>query len=388
MVRIQPGASHCLGRWYPDVISGRALLDALKRRGYGTLSGVPCSYLAGLIEAAAADPEVRYVPAANEGAAVAIAAGAALAGIRGAALLQNSGLGNAVNPLTSLNAPYALPVLLIVSLRGYPVPEDDEPQHSLMGRQTATILNACAVDCSLIPEHAEGLGAGLDRVDASLARGRCHALLVPRDTIAPQAPAPSPEDQPALSRSDAIAIASAAAGGTWATVATTGLVSRELMAAGDRALNFYMAGSMGHALAIGLGCALSQPERPVAVFDGDGAALMHLGTLSTVGAMAPANLLHIVLDNEAYASTGNQPSTSASTDLAQVAAACGYRRSWTCRTGTELEQAVREAAESPAAGPSIIVAKVGGGGRTTVPRVTREHTLPEVRVRFTRAVTG
>lgn len=371
------------------MVPGGALLHALKRRGYGTLSGVPCSYLAGLIEAAASDPEIRYVPAANEGAAVAMVAGAALAGSRGAALLQNSGLGNAVNPLTSLNAPYALPVLLIISLRGYPVPADDEPQHRLMGEQTATILDACAVECSLLPEHPEGLDAGLDRVDASLARGRCHALLVPKGAIAPPALSPPVEDQSALSRSDAIAIASAVvAGGTWATVATTGLVSRELMAAGDRPLNFYMAGSMGHALAIGLGCALSRPERPVAVFDGDGAALMHLGTLSTVGAMAPANLLHIVLDNEAYASTGNQPSTSASTDLAQVAVACGYRRSWICRSSTELEQAVREAAEPQAAGPSIIVAKVGGGRHPTVPRVTRGHTLAEVRARFTRAMTG
>src|SRR5437879_2886456 len=119
----------CSSRDDEAMIRADAVLTVFKQRGYRLLAGVPCSYFMDLIERASADPETVYVPAANEGAALAIAAGATLAGGRAAVLLQNSGLGNLVNPLTSLVLAYAIPVLLVISTRAYPHPEDDEPQH-------------------------------------------------------------------------------------------------------------------------------------------------------------------------------------------------------------------------------------------------------------------
>jgi phosphonopyruvate decarboxylase len=169
-------------------------------------------------------------------------------------------------------------------------------------------------------------------------------------------------------------------------VATTGMTSRELMLARDRGRNFYMAGSMGHAMGIGLGVALGQPERPVVVLDGDGAVLMHMGTLSSIGHLAPANLLHVVLDNEAYGSTGDQPTTSSSTDLAAVALACGYRRAWRCREPRELAGAVSAALGER--GPALVVAKIDVRSREAAPRVTAGQGLASVAARFRASLDG
>jgi phosphonopyruvate decarboxylase len=307
--------------------STRAPLDELPSvltdLGYRFATGVPCSTFQQVIDHFSAAGEARYIAAANEGAALSLAAGAAMAGVKSLVLLQNSGLGNLVNPLTSMTMLYEIPVLVLVSVRD----AQDGPQHRLMGRSTGPLLRELNVPVFTLSGACDA-AAVLAAAERELSADRTAFVLVPPTPFsASDRPQPPADQAPvaAFTRGRAIATISA-----WLTdqhvVSTTGYISRDLCAQHDQPGNFYMQGSMGHALAIGLGVAIARPRAEVVVLDGDGALLMHLGTLSTVGAVAPANLTHIVLDNGVYESTGRQPTTSPSTRLEQVGAACGYRR--------------------------------------------------------------
>lgn len=354
------------------MIAASVLADALAATGCRIASGVPCSHLAGLIRELEDDVRFHYVPAANEGAALAIAGGTWLAGGVPAVLLQNSGLGNLVNPLASLSAPYGIPVLLLVSMRGHPDPERDEPQHRLMGARTGTILDALGVPRAQLPAEPGGVARAFARARAALAERRCFALLVGPGTIA-ACTREAPGGAAAMSRLEAIRVVAGRLSDREAVVATTGLAGRELLSVSDRDANFAMAGSMGHALAIGLGIAITQPERRVVVLDGDGALLMHAGTLSTVGHERPANLVHVVLDNGVYGSTDGQPTTSGSTDLVAVARACGYRDARCCRDADELDAAVARALTER--GPVLLRAMIGAAQGPPAARVTARGSL-------------
>ncbi|MDP7041670.1 MAG: thiamine pyrophosphate-binding protein, partial [Gammaproteobacteria bacterium] len=145
------------------MIEASEFLEAAHERGFALFTGVPCSYLKPLINYVIDSPELRYIGAANEGDAVAIAAGAQLGGTRSVAMFQNSGLGNAVNPLTSLLHTFKLPVLLIPTLRGEPGGPADEPQHELMGAITTDMLDLMQIQWEYFPVEAEQIPAALDR---------------------------------------------------------------------------------------------------------------------------------------------------------------------------------------------------------------------------------
>lgn len=354
-------------------MTGEAFCAALGRRGMRFFTGVPCSYFASAIAYASAAPDFTYVGAANEGAALAVAAGAALGGARPVVLLQNSGFGNLVNPLTSLSLIYEIPALLFISLRAWPDELSDEPQHRIIGRELANVLDAFGVRNAVMPDDPDGFEAALDDADAELRCGRVTALLVRKGSIAgPACAADAPAAERPLSRAEAVAIVAQAADESDAIVSTTGEVSRELFALHDRAGNFYMQGSMGHAMSIALGAALARTQpRRVTVLDGDGAALMHMGSLSTIGSVKPTDFVHVILDNEAYATTGNQVTTSVETRLEKVALACGYRAAWRCSTRDELERLLALAREGP--GPACIVVKTNRRESTGLPRVTSAY---------------
>jgi len=169
-------------------------------------------------------------------------------------------------------------------------------------------------------------------------------------------------------------------------VLCNGMIGREVFATGDRPGNFYMLGSMGLALSIGLGLALSRPNQEVVVFDGDGNLLMGMGTLATVGALQPRNLRHIVLDNQAHGSTGNQRTVAETVDLAAIARAAGYP--WTTRlegpTSEQLRSATRELLLAPA--PAALLIRVEKGNIPDIARVT--PTPREIAVRFRKVATG
>jgi phosphonopyruvate decarboxylase len=328
------------------MIEAQEFVEAARARGFSWYAGVPCTFLTPLINYVQQDPALRYLSMANEGDAVALIAGVTLGGgaaRRGVAMMQNSGLGNAVSPLTSLTWTFRLPQLLIITWRGQPG-ITDEPQHALMGPITPALLQLMEIPWEDFPASREGLAPALDRAVAHMARsGRPYALVMPKGRVAAFAlkgDAAPPRGRPGCtarldsvrtvttalpSRTDALREVLAMAGRSDTVVlASTGFCGRELYALEDRPNHFYMVGSMGCVTALALGLALSRPDLRVLALDGDGAALMRMGTLATVGAYAPANLWHLLLDNAAHDSTGAQATVSPCISFAGIAAACGY----------------------------------------------------------------
>lgn len=366
-------------------------LGTLKAAGFRLFAGVPCSYFTSLVNGTIDDPELRYVGAANEGEALSIAVGAKLGGVKSVAMMQNSGLGNAINPLTSLAVAFKVPVLMIVTLRGDPQGEADEPQHELMGAITTQLLESCNVKWRYFVSDPEAFSALVHEADAHMrASGLPFAIVMKKGALAkrslktvPQlrAPAAIPTKAPALdalsSRNEILKSLRAHAGGRDAIIATTGYTGRELYALGDTANQFYMVGSMGCASSIGLGLALVDMERRVIVLDGDGAVLMRMGALATIGHERPANLLHILLDNGAHESTGAQATVSGSVDFCAVAAACGYSRVIDTANVADLEALL---SEKDKRGPVFMRLRMKLGVPDNLPRPT---VLPfEVAERF------
>jgi len=322
------------------VIDAGELIERTRKHGFGLWTGVPCSYLTPLINCAIAHPHLRWVTAANEGDAVATAAGAALAGQRSVAIMQNSGLGNAVNPLASLTYTMRIPVLLIVTLRGDPELRD-EPQHELMGTITERMLGELRIPCERFPREPAALGAALERACKHMAEtSRPYAFVLRKGDVGWQGrPDASSESRAAVcvehrprgagsaepTRAQALRrIVDATPESSSAVIATTGYTGRELAAIADRANQLYMVGSMGCASSLALGVALTHSRLRVVAVDGDGAALMRMGNFATLGAYGGDNLVHVVLDNGVHESTGGQRTVSRAISFAGVAAACGY----------------------------------------------------------------
>ncbi|MEX3918930.1 phosphonopyruvate decarboxylase [Paraburkholderia sp. BR10872] len=325
------------------MIEAAQFVEAARSRGFEWYAGVPCSYLTPFINYVLQDDSLHYVSAANEGDAVAVIAGVALAGKRGITMMQNSGLGNAVSPLTSLTWTFRLPQLLIVTWRGQPgVP--DEPQHALMGPVTPQMLETMEIPWETFPTEADQIAAALDRAIKHMdATGRPYALVMQKGSVAPYElegggamPAKhalpvaqvkwtgrTPDQLPTRQQALEHVIAATPAEST-VLVASTGFCGRELYALDDRSNQLYMVGSMGCVTPFALGLALARPDLNVVALDGDGAALMRMGVFATLGAYGPANLTHVLLDNGVHDSTGGQATVSAQVSFANVAAACGY----------------------------------------------------------------
>jgi len=319
------------------VIEAGHFIAAALRRGFGLYTGVPCSYLTPFINHTINSGELRYIAAANEGDAVAIAAGAELGGRPAVVMFQNSGLGNAVNPLTSLTWTFRIPVLLIVTWRGEPGGHADEPQHELMGAITPQLLELMGIPWAPFPEEESRVGPALDRAMAHMqGERRPYALVMRKGSVAstslsaaPRRPPSRPvttvsRPAPAGQRQAVLAAIRAAAGDRDPLVATTGFTGRELYALGDTANQLYMVGSMGCAVSVALGLAVARPERRVVAIDGDGAVLMRLGALTTVAAESPLNLIHVLIDNGQHESTGGQATVSPGVDFCAIAAGAGY----------------------------------------------------------------
>lgn len=303
-------------------IEAATVVRELSAAGYGPFVGVPCSFLAPIITWCERNDPDRYVVANNEGEAVAIAAGMYLAGDRPVVMMQNSGLGNAVNPLTSLCHPMRIPLLLMVTWRGEPG-RPDEPQHRLMGRITPPLLELMGIGHEVLSPEPGVFREQLDRLSGRMATERLPvAFVVPKGTLAPEPSAPVRSPMP--SRREVIAAIVGELPDDVVVVATTGKTGRELEADHDRPGNLYVVGSMGCASSIGLGIALRSPDRTVVVLDGDGAALMRMEALASIGAARPQRLVHVLMDNSAYESTGGQRTLSPGVDFLALARACGY----------------------------------------------------------------
>ena len=363
------------------MIAAGDFLDAGLAAGVDFFTGVPCSFLTPLINGAIGDARLDYVAAASEGEAVAIASGAWLAGRRTVVMLQNSGLGNTVNPLTSLNDPFRIPTLIVVTWRAGPS-VDDEPQHQLMGRITPALLELMEVPHRPFPADRDAVVPAIDEAISEMDKnGRPFAFIMQKgdvtndgaDHMAPPPPRARGEIQDInegeelASRFETMETLLDRISEDTAIIATTGKCGRELFTIADRPQHLYQVGSMGCASAMGLGVALNA-KRPVVVLDGDGAALMKMGSLATIGAYAPDNLIHIVLDNGTYDSTGGQPTVSASVDFAGVAAGCGYATGIRCDSLNGFTKALEMANRQ--GGPCLIHMRVRPGSMNNLGRPT------------------
>ena len=366
------------------MIEAAEFVNAAREAGFDWYAGVPCSFLTPFINYVIGEPALTYVSAANEGDAVAVAAGAVIGGRGGVAMMQNSGLGNAVSPLTSLAYIFRIPLLIVCTHRGAPGVVD-EPQHELMGRITGSLFDAMAVPWEFFPDQSADIGPVLARANDYIEHEqRPYALVMRKGSVGEY---PLVEQAQARRRQATAVVGEAMSAEAIATrpsraqalariidetpevgsvvIATTGFTGRELYAAADRDNHLYMVGSMGCASALGLGLAMARPDLRVVIIDGDGAALMRLGNFATLGAYAPGNLVHIVLDNEAHDSTGAQATVSAGVDFAAIAAACGYA---CVHRGAELSRLTDFLRVPTTSGPHFLHLKIKTGTIDDLPR--------------------
>lgn len=372
------------------MIEASEFVGPLKEAGYSFFTGVPCSYLKPFINHVINDDSLDYVTAASEGEAVGISLGASLAGRKTVTMCQNSGLGNMVNPLTSLNYPFRVPTLLIVTWRGEPG-QPDEPQHEQMGEITHRLLETMDIPWRPFPRELGEIAPTLAEADETMRRtGRPFALVMSKGSVAPETleEQPSPEIVEARcdhyepgersTRSEALERILDLLRGDEAVIATTGKTGRELFTIADRPNHLYVVGGMGTASGIGTGVALARPGQKVIVLDGDGAALMKMGAFATIGRYQPENLVHIVLDNEQHDSTGGQQTASSVTRFADVAAATNYRRVASAERLEDLSSVLPGFLEQP--GPSLLHLKIKPGSPENLGRPTvKPH---EVKDRF------
>ncbi len=352
-------------------MQAREFVDIAQQQGFDFYTGVPCSFLTPLINETASRQDIDYLISTSEGEAIAIAAGAWLAGRKTVVMGQNSGLGNMINPLTSLNHPFRIPTLLLLTWRGEPGIRD-EPQHALMGTVMGRLLDLAEVANAPLPSTPAHLRSSLlDAVEPAARGGVPFAFVAKQgafsDTVLrePAFPTavkssvePSGMDPRRPARFEVLEWLLALVSDEAAIIATTGKCGRELHTLGDRPQHLYMVGAMGSASAVGLGVALNS-NRPVVVLDGDGAALMRLGTLATIGAYRPSNLLHVILDNGVHDSTGGQKTVAPMIDFAAVGAACGYRHVMRCEGLDGFAEGFARLSEAP--GPNLLHLPIAPG---------------------------
>ena len=361
------------------MIKPSEFVEALKHNGFTRFTGVPCSFFQAAINHVLDQADLEYTMVPNEGSALAAASGSYLAGKPTVLLIQNSGFGNLVNPLTSLNMVYKIPVLIFMSGRAYGV--KDEPQHEIMGRTMGPALEALGVRFEEMPTEPAAFKKSLTAAKLYLEKtGQPYFYFVKKDTLEETTCPKKDAGEYPMKRADAIRVITECLSGNESVIATTGKPSRELFSLADRPGNFYMQGSMGHAPSIGLGVALARPEKKVIILDGDGALLMHLGVLSSVGHYKPGNFYHIVLDNESYETTGNQDTTSATTDFEGMALSAGYRVAANARDRKSLCDSLQKILSMP--GPAFLRVKINRLPTLDIPRISSKYESPQIAERF------
>ena len=304
----------------------------LEEAGIDFFTGVPDSLLKSFCAYVTDNCGENHVIAANEGGAVGLAAGHYLATGRPALVyMQNSGQGNAVNPLCSLADPdvYSIPMVLLVGWRGEPGVKD-EPQHVKQGKVTVSLFKTLGIPTEILPDDDESAAnVTWKMVERAKVESRPVALIVRKGLFAEYKLQNKKPDIAALPREQAIEGVLKSLPDDAVVVSTTGMISREVYETRvrlgrDHSRDFLTVGSMGHASMISLGIAKAQPSRKVFCLDGDGASIMQMGNMAIVGQSGCSNLTHIVFNNAAHDSVGGQPTVGYDIDLQRIAESCGY----------------------------------------------------------------
>ena len=364
------------------MISPKFFYDTLASYDINFYAGVPDSLLKNLCAYITDHADASHnIIAANEGGAMGLAAGHYLATSQiPVVYMQNSGEGNIINPLASLTDPdvYNIPVLLVIGWRGKPGVHD-EPQHVKQGKVTTGLLNVMGIDYTVLSKDEDKAEAQIKKAVAYMqATKQCYALVIEKDTfdtyqlVNNQSPITLN-----LSREEAIQTVASYLAPKDCIVSTTGMISRELFeyrtAKNEgHECDFLTVGSMGHASQIALGIALEKQDRKVWCFDGDGASIMHMGSMAIVASKAPKNYIHVVFNNGAHDSVGGQPTVGLQIDLPAIAKAVGYKQVYSVDNKEDLNKLLTSSLfhQTSSEGPVFLEIRVKKGNRKDLGRPT------------------
>ncbi len=353
-------------------------IEIIEKLGINFYTGIPDSQLKALCDFLMEKYGIsdKHIVAANEGAAVGLAAGRFLAsGNPALVYMQNSGIGNAINPICSLlnDRVYAIPALFVIGWRGEPGVHD-EPQHIFQGEITLKLLECIDIKyCILAQESSENeLLSAIQIADNEFKKGKSFAIVIKKGALKYDNEI-FYKNKNFLSREDVLNIILENSHSNDVFVSTTGKLSRELFEAREgrdeqHNRDFLTVGSMGHSSMIALSIAIEKPDRRVYCLDGDGALLMHLGSAAVLGANSPKNFVHIIINNGAHETVGGIPTVSEKINYPHIAKACGYKKVYEAQTKDEIFSALEESREQ--VGPIFIEIKTNLFSRANLGRPT------------------
>lgn len=363
------------------MLNQKQVFEILAQHGVTFFTGVPDSYLNGFCNYALANFPEQNIIAANEGNAVGIASGHYFAtGEIPLVYMQNSGMGNVINPLASLvdKDVYAVPMLLLIGWRGQGNTEPNHPQHKLQGEITPGLLDVMHIPYSILTDDDADFKAVIEKAAAYCRKSRQpYALIAPKGVMAASEKANNVDAVYPMSREEAIEVILDAMPADTIYSATTGRATRELFFLRERrnetkSHDFLNVGSMGHASSVSLGIAMEQPKRNVVCLDGDSACIMHMGAMTMVSKVNVPNFMHIVLNNGAHESVGGQPSAGHKLDFTKIAEACGYATvGKAVESETELIEAVNQLKNCGKA--SFIDCRIHKGLNSKLPPIIFDH---------------
>ena len=327
-----------------------------------------------LVDTYGTDPK-HHIIAANEGNSVGIAAGYHLAtGKTPVVYMQNSGEGNIINPVASLlnEKVYAIPVVFVIGWRGEPGIHD-EPQHIYQGEVTLKLLEDMGIRHFVVSKEttADELAGAMEDFRKELCQGKDVAFVIRKGALSYEHKIKY-QNQYRMTREEIIKqIANISKEAP--VISTTGKASRELFEIREangqgHQYDFLTVGSMGHSSSIALGVALQKPKTKIWCVDGDGAALMHMGSLAVIGNIKPENLIHIVINNEAHETVGGMQTAASGIDLVKIAEGCGYANTYCVHDMEELQNVLKEAKEKH--GLTFVEVKCSIGAREDLGRPT------------------
>lgn len=317
----------------------------------------------------------HHIIAANEGNAVALAAGYHLSTRKYPVVyMQNSGEGNAINPMASLmdEHVYGIPAIYVIGWRGEPGVHD-EPQHVYQGMITCKLLDLMNISYMVIDKNTtdEEMQEKMKDFSDLLSQGKSVAFVIKKGALSNDNKVSYHNDYAATRESVIDTIIKYT--GEDPIVSTTGKASRELFELREKynqghQHDFLTVGSMGHSSSIALGIAINKPEKRIWCIDGDGALLMHMGSMTCIGNYAPDNLIHIVINNEAHETVGGMPTNTKQLDLLKISEACGYKKCYKADNLDELNKVLSEAVENKVL--TFIEVKASIGARADLGRPT------------------
>ena len=359
------------------MLNCKKFYEFLVSKGIDFFTGVPDSLLKDFNAYIMNNASInKHIIAANEGSSIALAAGHYLATRKiGLVYMQNSGLGNAINPLVSLvdSDVYSIPLLLIIGWRGEPG-KDDEPQHIKQGKITLKLLEALEIPYTILPSDIDTAKEKVNKAFKYMNEHNApYAFVVRKNTFEKFEYKNKVISHYTLSRENAIKIIVRGLDDNDIVVSTTGMASRELFEFREQmkqnhSKDFLTVGSMGHASQIALGIATSSQNQQVFCFDGDGAIIMHMGALGIIGSNSPKNFKHIILNNASHDSVGGQPTIGNEINFVSIALSCGYKFAYSVETELELKEKLSLLKSID--GPSLLEIKINKGHRKNLGRPT------------------